>query len=128
MRRMAEFVFVLMALGELAVGIAALAYPPVIAFVADARLDANGLLVARMLGAAVLALGVTWWTARNDPERLSRHAAGFIAYNIGVGALFALAATAAARPALPALVAVTHLVAGGVLTAASLVRGGEKVN
>ena len=75
----------------------------------DAPLDSAGLLVARMLGGAVLALGITWWIARNDPQGASRCMVGFLVYNFALGVLFAFQALQAARPVLPWLVGIAHL-------------------
>jgi hypothetical protein len=97
-RRAAEVLLTLSALGEIVVGAVALAYPQIVALLMDATLDARGLLVARMLGSAALALGVTWWMARGDAARLSRCAAGYLVYNLGVGALFAVAALGLGGP------------------------------
>ena len=47
-----------------------------------------------------------------DADRLARYSAGFIVYNLGVGALFGWAAFAASQPALPWILCVAHLVAG----------------
>ena len=88
----AQALVTLSALGEIGVGAVVLAYPQLVALLMDATLDAGGLMVARMLGSAALALGITWWIARSEPSRLSRYTAGYIAYNLSVGALFALAA------------------------------------
>jgi hypothetical protein len=111
--RAAALVIILMAIGEALVGVVLLALPrEVVQLLIDATLDARGLIVARMMGVAVLALGITWWMARGDADRLSRYAAGFIVYNLGVGALFGWAALAASQPALPWIVCVAHLAAG----------------
>jgi hypothetical protein len=118
MLRAAHVVLALATLGEVGIGIAGLVYPQIIALLMDARLDAGGLMVARMLGVAVLALGLTWWVARDDPRRVVRHAAGFLVYNFGIGVLFALVAASAAQPALPALVAALHLLVGATVAAA----------
>ena len=104
-----RLLFTLGALGEIGVGVVVFAFPQVLAFLMAVRLDDSGLAVARMLASAALALGVTWWIAWRDAALLSGYAAGFIVYNAGVGAVFALAAVAAARPALPWLVCVAHL-------------------
>jgi len=91
------------------------ALPELLELVLQTSLGGHGLLVARMLGAAVLALGVAWWIARNEPQEqgITRCAAGFIVYNLAVGLLFALHALAAARPAiLPWIVGLVHLLAG----------------
>jgi hypothetical protein len=124
-RRAAELLFLLSTLGEMGVGIAVLAFPEILALLLDMRLDAAGLLAARMLGSAVLAIGITWWVARRDPQRISRYAAGFIVYNLGFGVLFVFTAAHASRPALPCLVAVVHLLAGAGMVAAVLLRVGE---
>jgi hypothetical protein len=113
----------LSALGEIGVGAFVLAYPRIIALLMDAKLDASGLLVARMLGSAALALGVTWWIGRGDATRLSRYTAGFLVYNLGIGALFGLAALSAVRPALPWLVCIVHLGAGAGLGMAAAMDG-----
>jgi hypothetical protein len=107
--RAAALLFTLSALGEIGVGAAALVYPQLIALLMDAPLESGGLLVARMLGSAVLALGLTWWLARNDPQGPSRCRVGFLVYNVALGVLFALHALQAARPALPWLVGIAHL-------------------
>jgi hypothetical protein len=108
----ATLVMTLMSIGEMLVGVAILALPREVALLlVDAALDARGLLVARMLGVAVLALGITWWMARRDSDRPLRYSPGFIIYNLGVGALFGVAALAAARPALPGFVCVAHVTA-----------------
>ena len=63
--RAATLVVTLMAIGESLVGVVLLAMPrEVVQLLIDAALDARGLIVARMLGVAVLALGITWWMAR----------------------------------------------------------------
>lgn len=111
--RAATFVVTLMAIGETSVGMLLLAFPrELVLLLIDATLDARGVIVARMLGVAVLALGITWWMGRGDVERLSRYAAGFIVYNAGVGLLFGWAAPAARHPVLTWTVCVLHLAAG----------------
>ena len=107
--RAAALLFLLGSLAEMTVGVAGILFPEILAFLMAAPLDPSGLIVARMLGCAVLALGITWWFARRDAALLSRYAAGFLIYNAGVGLAFALAALASARPALPWLVCVAHL-------------------
>lgn len=107
--RIAALLFLLGSLAEMAVGVAGLLFPEILAFLVAAPLDTSGLIIARMLASAVLALGITWWIARRDAALLSRYGAGFIVYNAGVGGAFALAALASARPALPWLVCVAHL-------------------
>jgi hypothetical protein len=111
--RAATFVVTLMAIGETSVGMLLLAFPrELVLLLIDATLDVRGVIVARMLGVAVLALGITWWMGRRDVERLSRYAAGFIVYNVGVGLLFGWAAPAARHPVLTWTVCAIHLAAG----------------
>ena len=105
---------------EVAFGIAALAFPQLVSVLLDAALDAHGLLVARMLGAAALAFGVTWRGVRREPRSASRYAVGFVIYNLGIGTLFAIGAAAAERSAVPWLVAAFHLGAAGVAIALSI--------
>ena len=106
-------VIALMSIGEALVGVVILALPRAVTLLlVDAALDAKGQIVARMLGVAILALGITWWMARGDAERLSYCSAGFIVYNLGVGVLFGWAALGARQPALPWIVCVAHLAAG----------------
>src|SRR5690349_11269076 len=102
---------------EVAVGIAALAVPQVLSLLLDAALDAHGLLVARMLGVAALAFGITWRGVRRDARSAPRYAVGFVIYNLGMGTLFAVAAAAADRSAVPWLVAAFHLGAAALAIA-----------
>jgi hypothetical protein len=104
---------------QIGVGVVLLPFPQVAALLLDASLDGTGLLVARGLGGAALALGLTWWIVRNDSRAVARCAAGFIIYNVVVGALFAFQALQAARPPLPWLVGIVHLLAGGAFAAAT---------
>ena len=63
--RAAELLVALMAIGEMSVGMVILALPREVALLlVDASLDGRGPIVARMMGIAVLALGITWWMAR----------------------------------------------------------------
>jgi hypothetical protein len=117
-QRTAALVFTLGALGDTAVGALVFAFPQVLAVLMAAPLDTAGLTVARMLGAAVLALGVTWWIARGEPTQLPRHAAGFLIYNIGIGIVFGMAALTATQSLLPWIVCVGHLALGAVFGAA----------
>lgn len=107
--RTVRLLFAAAALGEIGVGLLALAWPQVMSLLLAAPLDAGGLMVSRMLGAAIVALGATWWLARNDEGGLARNAVGFLIYNVVVGVLFAIQAFAAAHAALPWIVAIVHL-------------------
>lgn len=121
-----DFVMTLMSIGEMLVAMAILVLPrEVTLMLVDANLDGRGVIVARMMGVALLALGTTWWTAGRDAERLSRYSTGFIVYNVGVGALFGWAALAASHPVLPWFVCAVHLVAGMTFGALDVVARGQ---
>jgi hypothetical protein len=123
--RIASRLFALGAIGELTVGLAVLAFPgPVMGLLLAATLVGIGLVIARMLGIAVIALGMTWWLARNDLHRqLRRMAPGFIGYNLGVGTLFLLYALVVTRPVpLSWAVALVHLMVGLAFSATLVVR------
>ena len=124
--RVAGIVFVLGALGEMGVGVLIAVVPEAGRVLIGAPLVDAGLIVARMLGVGVLALGLTWWLSRNDAAAVARCTAGFVLYNFGLGALFGLAAVAAERPALPWLLCVAHLVLGAGFGAATLGREGRR--
>lgn len=126
-RDLSATVFTLGALGEIGIGVLLLAFPDIGALLIATQLDPAGLLLARMLGAAVLGLGVTWWLSRLDAAGLSRCAAGFLVYNFGISALFFFAAIAATRPTLPALVCAAHLVLGAAFAVAALARAKGRV-
>jgi hypothetical protein len=117
-QRAAALLFSASALSEIGVGVCLLLFPQVAALLLDAALDGTGLLVARGLGSAVLALALTWWIMRTDVRALARCAAGFIIYNVVVGGVFAFQAMHAARPALPGLVGTVHLLVGGAFALA----------
>ena len=115
-RRAAEWLFTLMALGEIGVGILLALLPgPMSGILLGVPLDGTAAVATRMLGIAVAALGIAWWPDRRrlDPQRSRQVAAGFLVYNLGVGLLFLGYAWTADR-ALPVswLVAAVHLLAG----------------
>jgi hypothetical protein len=123
--RITAVLFGVAALAEIGVGIAVLAFPePVTGFLLTAPIDGVGVVVARMLGIAVIALGLHWWLTRDDlGERPLRCAPGFIVYNLGVGLLFVSYALAANRPVpVPWLIAELHLLAGLAFVGAMLFR------
>lgn len=107
----------LMAPGEMAVGMLIAAYPAAASLLLGAPIEGPGLLVVRMLGVAVLAIGLSWWLARRDPAARSRQVPGFLVYNFGVGALFAWAAIASVQPFVPWILAVVHVGAGAIASA-----------
>ena len=123
--RIAPRLFVVAALGELVVGLAVLAFPgPALGLLLAATLGDVGLVVARMVGIAVIALGLTWWLARSVLHRQFKWIApGFISYNLGVGLLFLLYALAATRPVpLSWVVALVHLLEGLAFTGTVVIR------
>lgn len=121
--RVAGAVFALGALGEMAVGAALIVFPGIAPLLIAAPLDAGGLLVARMMGGAVLALGITWWLLHRDAVAMSRCVPGFLVYNFVVGILFVVTALATMRPALPALLGAAHILIGALFAGAMFARG-----
>jgi hypothetical protein len=123
--RMTGALFAIAALAELDVGPAVFAFPEAVTgFLLAAPIEGAGVVIARMAGIAVAALGLTWWLARGDlAERLIRFAPGFIFYNLGVGLLF-LSYALAANQAIPVpwLIAELHLLAGLTFAGATLFR------
>lgn len=107
--RFARVLFIASALGEVAVGLAGLAWPALLGVLLDIELDRGGLVVARMLAAAALAIGATWWFERRQADALPRNAAGFLIYNFAIGALFVAQGLAAVRPALPTVLGLVHV-------------------
>jgi hypothetical protein len=90
-RRVAEIVLTLGAAGEIGVGLVVTMLPGgVMGLLLGAPVDGTGVVVARMMGIAVAALGLAWWPDRNrlEPQRLSEVAPVFIGYNLGVGLVF----------------------------------------
>lgn len=107
--------FAVAAASELVVGLAVLAFPgAVMGLLLASPPTGVGLVVARLLGTAIIALGLTWWFARGDlRQKFKRIAPGFIVYNLGVGLLFLLYALAAGRrDPLPWVVGLVHLSLG----------------
>ena len=82
--RIAPRLLALGALGELAIGLAVLAFPgPVMGLLVDAALADVGLVIARIAGIAVIALGLTWWFSRSVlNHQLKCIAPGLISYNL----------------------------------------------
>lgn len=117
--QVAGLLLALGAAGEMGVGAAVLVFPALLGTLLDVPLDEVGLLVARMLGTAILALGATWWLARRGPGGLARCATGFLVYNLGLGTLCLLHAQRQAHSTpLPWAVGVVHVLLGLGLAAA----------
>lgn len=123
--RARKWLFTLAALGEMAVGVLIALFPAVGTLLIGALLDSAGLVVARMMGVALLSIGLTWWLARSDPACAARNAPGFILYNTGVGAVFLVAALSASQPLIPWILAVVHIAVGTTFGAAVAVSSRE---
>ena len=120
---LAGFLLTAMAFSELGVGLLVLAFPSqVTGFLLALPVEGSGLVIARMAGIAIAALGLTWWHARRDlDQRLTRVAPGFVVYNLGVGLVFlGYAATASVMAPLSWVAAAVHLFAGLAFAAALL--------
>jgi hypothetical protein len=115
--RVRTWLLTLVAIGEMAVGVLIALFPSTGTWLVGALLDSAGLVVTRMLGVALLAIGLSWWLGRNDAACLARNAPGFVIYNLGVGALFVVAARSASQPVVPWIVAIVHLAAGAMFAA-----------
>jgi hypothetical protein len=105
--------------------LAVLAFPgAVMGLLLATTLEGLSLVIARMLGLAIMALGVTWWLAGSDlQQQLRRIAPGFIIYNVGMGVLFLCYALSSAR-AVPWAVALVHLLVGFAFTAGVVINVG----
>jgi hypothetical protein len=113
--RAAQRSFAVVAATEVAVGLAVLAFPgAVMGLLLNSTLTGVGLVVTRLLGIAIIALGLTWWFAKIDLRlQFKRVAPGFISYNMGVGLLFLLYSLTATRPVpLSWVVSLVHLLVG----------------
>ncbi len=93
-----KLMFIVTAAIEAGAGLALMVFPAVpVSLLLGTSLDSiGGLLVARVAGAALLALGLACWLARNDDQ--SRTSAALIAamslYNVVAVAIFIYAGTA----------------------------------
>jgi hypothetical protein len=118
-RRAAEVVFTLSAIGEIAVGLLVAILPAsVMGLLLGAPLDGTGVVAARMMGIAAAALGLAWWPDRHrlDPQRLREVAPAFIGYNLGVGLVFVGYSWTSGRALqVSSLVAAVHLLAASAL-------------
>jgi hypothetical protein len=75
---------------EAVTGLALLVYPPlVVRLLLDAEVAGVGALIGRVAGAALLAIGVVCWPARNDRGRPSGLLTGVLIYDIAAAALLA---------------------------------------
>jgi riboflavin transporter FmnP len=84
----------LTALGEAVTGLVLLVYPPIVVqLLFDAEIAGVGVVMARIAGAALLAIGVACWLARNDTGRPAQLGliTGALIYDIAAAALLAYA-------------------------------------
>jgi hypothetical protein len=119
--RGAKFIFMASALGELAVGILIAALPAAVGgLLLQVPVVGTAVVIGRMMGIALTAIGLTWWLERHrlDREQLRQLAPGFLLYNFGVGLLFLAYAWEGDRLLVPWLVAAVHLGAGAAFVAA----------
>lgn len=89
-------------------------------------LDMAGVVVGRLGGGGLVALGIACWLARNTPTAPASLGVSwaFLAYNVVAGVTLAWATVAIGRDALPALAAaVLHGALGAALLAVLLGRG-----
>jgi hypothetical protein len=80
--------------GEAATGLALLVYPPIVArLLLGAEINDVGVVISRVAGAALLAIGVACWLARNDPERPAQLGllTGVLIYDLAAAAILAYA-------------------------------------
>jgi hypothetical protein len=95
----------LLALGaiiEMSVGLGVVAFPEqVIELLLNAPLADTGVFVARLFGTALIALGLAWWFARNQPREpwVRGCCLGFLVYNLGAGLWIMLRALTASQRA-----------------------------
>lgn len=115
---MTALLFALVALGEMAVGALVAVVPAFASFLIGAPIEGTGLVAVRMMGVAVLVIGLSWWLARAEPAGRARLLPGFLVYNFGIGALFAWAATSASQPVVPWILAAIHVASGAACAAA----------
>jgi hypothetical protein len=84
----------LTAVGEAVTGLALLVYPPIVVrLLFDAEIAGVGVVMSRVGGAALLAIGVACWLARNDPGRPTQLGllTGVLIYDVAAAALLAYA-------------------------------------
>ncbi|HEY0466986.1 MAG TPA: hypothetical protein VGC79_22440 [Polyangiaceae bacterium] len=92
---MSRLLLVITALAELAAALALLCVPGLVfeLLLATSRASAEALLVGKIAGAALLALGIACWLARDDSGSSSLRGVlcGMLAYNLGVAAVLGYA-------------------------------------
>ena len=78
----------LTAVGEAVTGLVLLVYPPIVVrLLFDAEIAGVGVVMSRVAGAALLAIGVACWLARNDPRRPTQRGllTGVLIYDLAAG-------------------------------------------
>jgi hypothetical protein len=82
----------LTAVGEAGTGLVLLAYPPIVVrLLFGAEIAGVGVVMSRVAGAALLAIGVACWPARNDPGCPAKLGllSGVLIYDLAAAALLA---------------------------------------
>jgi hypothetical protein len=105
----AAWLYGLVGLGDIGVGAAVLAHPPLLGWLLGQDLAPGAALVTRLLGCAAVALGLGWWQARRRPAHRLALLPGLLAYNFGAGVMFLYAAMLASASVIPALVGLLHI-------------------
>lgn len=80
------------AVGEAVTGFLLLVYPPIVVrLLLGAEIAGVGVVMSRVAGAALLAIGVACWVARSDPRRptMPGLVTGVLVYDIAAAALLA---------------------------------------
>ncbi len=86
---------------EIGTGLGALTFPEqLVTLLLNEPVTGTGIFLARVFGAAIIALGMTWWVASKEPEGrgIRTCAPGFVAYNLGAAVILTLQALAATQP------------------------------
>lgn len=107
---------------EIGTGLGALTFPErLVTLLLNEPVAGTGIFLARVFGAAIVALGMTWWVASKEPEGrgIRTCAPGFVAYNLGAAVVLALQALVATQP-VPLLWPLSMLHAGLSLGFATL--------
>ncbi|MCM8599238.1 MAG: hypothetical protein NFW04_11365 [Candidatus Accumulibacter sp.] len=111
------WIFAISASGEIGVGTTVVLFPQVLGWLIGQPLDPAGLIVARLVGCAALALGLIWWLARDLPANRTRLRPSLLVYDLGAAAVFVFAALLAPNPLLLGLVALLNLGLGVAVAA-----------
>jgi hypothetical protein len=89
-----KILLALTAMGEAGTGLVLLVYPPIVVrLLFGAEITGVGVVMSRVAGAALLAIGVACWPARNDPGGSAQLGllSGVLIYDLAAAVLFACA-------------------------------------